>query len=229
MEKVFKHIKNGNSKVVIFSHGKGVRWDSNGLFEDIANNLSGFDFIFFDYVDSDEGNNTYLESMDIQKQQYEKALKAAEENFYSEVIVITHSFGIVAPLMINSKLVSILLIISPPSEINKQQQLENLKTKKGVDINLKGYSTQNRSDGTKTFISYKFYDSLEGLDFYKLLKENKAKEKILIAANQDEMVDNEYPESKLGTKVRKLEIDGDHNFKNQYREGLVNLVRNILM
>jgi len=221
IEKVLKHERNGNSKLIIFSHGFGVRWDSRGLFTELMANIKGFDFICFDYVDTDTKGHTYVKSVLEQKEQYLRALELAKTGNYGEVNILSHSFGIVVPSLVDNKEIFKFIAIAPPPKVSKEKQIEMLMSKNGGNLNINGYTELPRSDGSKTYVDYGFYKSLEGIDIPELFKLNSAKKKSLIIANNDEVVDHDYSAFMNNPEIEIIRLDGNHNFGNEYRVGLV--------
>lgn len=225
--KSLRVLKNGSDKVIIFSHGFGVKWDSRGLFTEISDSLPGYDFIFFDYAKVDNERNTTLEDLNDQFISFENALQTAINLKYSEINIISHSFGIVIPAKLNSSLINKFVMLAPAKYIDKEKQLESLYKKEGAVIDLKGYSSFARSDGTKTFVNHTFYDSIEGLNIFDYLKDLKAKEQYLIIAKQDEIITDNYSKNELPDNIILIEVDGDHNFKGEDRAGLIEKLKEI--
>lgn len=84
-------------KIVLYSHGFGVKKDDSGLFTDIASSLDGFQHVMFDYNQINEQNNTLTvtplhEQAEILKSQYDTL-----RNKYPEAIIdlVCHSQGCV--------------------------------------------------------------------------------------------------------------------------------------
>jgi len=224
----FTYKKLNNNKLIIFSHGFGVKWDSKGMFTDIAEKIDGFDFIFFDYIKSDKSGNTYMRSIEEQILIYKKALDLAQENNYEEINVISHSFGAVVPLKFNSPLINRFIMIAPPTGVNKEEQLRMLKQKPGSVIDLNNYSSIPRSDGTTTYIHYTFYDSIVDLNMFKMMNDNLSKQKSIITAIEDEIVSNDYTNSNLDSNIRMINIHGDHNFRNDFRIRLIDTIKALI-
>ncbi len=224
--KSLRILKNGSSKVIIFSHGFGVKWDSKGLFTEISDSLKEYDYIFFDYAKVDKEKNTILEDLNDQYISFENALQTAINNGYKEINVISHSFGVVIPSKLNSDLINKFVILAPAKYIDRERQLELLKHKPGAVIDLSGYSSIPRSDGTKTYINYTFYNSIIDLNIFDLLNNLKAKEVIMITAKQDEIITDNYKKEELPESIQLIEIKGDHNFK-ETREELIKVIKTL--
>lgn len=223
--KAFTHNKLGNDKVIIFSHGFGVRWNARGLFTQISSALKGWDSIFFDYCDTDENNNTYVYGLEKQQEGYINALKAIENKKYKRVIVISHSFGIVIPSIINSTAITEFIAIAPPPVISKQKQLEMLQAKPGGKIDLKAFSQRPRSDGSITYVHYSFYDSLDSLNIPKSFSDCHAQKKTVIIANEDEIVGKDYSGFEKYKGIKLLRLSGNHNFEGADRDALIDSIQ----
>jgi hypothetical protein len=209
---------NGSNKVVIFSHGFGAKWDAKGMFVEIAESLgTNYDYVFFNYNRLDEKGNAYVEELSQQVEVFKNVLEFVNSGNYEEVNIITHSFGAVVPLQVSTKDINKLIILAPPNEVDKKKQRDMLKDR--AEINHEGYSSFPRSDGTKTFVHYTFYDSLENIKAQKLFNSTNAAETYIIQALEDEIVSNyELNAVELKRGITMTKIHGDHNFTKENRE-----------
>lgn len=87
-------------KILLFSHGFGVKRDDRGLFTDIASHFPDYQSVMFDYNEIDEMSNT-LTATPIEQQA--KILTQQYNNIPAgqEVFLICHSQGCLVAALTN--------------------------------------------------------------------------------------------------------------------------------
>jgi hypothetical protein len=222
-------VNNESKRVIVFSHGFGVQWDARGMFVEIAENLSNeFDYVFFNYNETVDGS-VYIEELKEQEEVFKNVMNYVQTKPYEEINIITHSFGAIVPLKLNPNNINHAIFIAPPTEVDRDKQLELLKRRPGSEFNPHGYSTFTRSDGSKTYVNISFYNSLIDLKAVDLFNNSKANQKNIIMALEDEIVSNEMLDVvELKRDVVVTKIHGNHNFTEENREILIEEIKRIL-
>jgi hypothetical protein len=219
--------ENNSDQLIIFSHGFGVKWDSRGMFTDISSGIGKkYDYIYFNYYNEDSQGNTRIEKLDNQLERFQNILGFALEK-YKNINIITHSFGVLCPLLSSLSKSQTIIILAPPTLIDKEVQLNKVQTRANSKFNPNGYSEVKRSDGSTTFINIEFYNSLKSYDIGELLNHSDIANKFIIQAIEDEVVSNEF-NTPLNSSVNLIEIHGDHNFKDSTRAELLKQIKNTL-
>ncbi len=224
LKKIFVHEKNGKNKLLIYSPGLGVPWDFRELFPDIKAALPDYDFVYFNYSDTDEQGNSYVFSLEQQAETYKQALKLAAEQGYQEVNLLTHSLGYVVPCQVNSKQINKMLLLNPPVNYTREHSIIKLQSYPEHKLDLQGFSLRPRTGGFNTFIHFSFFDSLKDIDVFSLLNPCLAKRKIIITGKQDSPRINDYSSGKLASNIQRIELDGDHEFQGENRKALISEV-----
>jgi hypothetical protein len=211
----------GNEKagrVVIFSHGFGVRRDSRGMFDELAELLKDDCLVVqFDYVDINEDGSTTAYSFSEQAEKLREVIKYVGKRFNpKEVNIVAHSQGcIIAGLVSPSSLDKAVLIAGP---------------RKGTKIKEKGISKIERSDGSITLVPPQYWREVSKVNpaelYLKLAKKSKV---YFIRALQDQMVTGEdYSLLRENKDIDYLELQGNHDFEGKDRKSFLAKVTRIL-
>lgn len=216
--------------IVIFSHGFGVKKDSRGFFTDISSSLKDIETVMFNYNEIDK------EKKEIRVKQFSKQvviLKDIIENTKSSnpdsvIDIVCHSQGSIIAALAKPFGIRKIILIAPSFDKDIDRMLNIFKSRPGTVINMDGISKLDRADGSTTIIPPEYWterkDIPNPVDLYNELAKQTAL--IIINANQDEVL-GEVDSSKLeNTEV--INIDGDHNFKNEYRKKLLEILEDKL-
>lgn len=207
------------SQYLVFSHGFGVKKDDRGLLTDIAEALSDYQPILFDYNDVDETNNV-LTVLPLSEQarllnKHINRLRDTEEG--AQISLVCHSQGCVAAALANPTNLKQVVFLTPPGNVSAERVKEFFGKRQGTVVEDDGTLRVPRRDGSTTRIPPAFLDDMFGIDVTKLYtKFADANKLTVIIADQDEVlkpIDFNYLESKANI----LHIDGDHNFTGKYR------------
>lgn len=210
-------------KVVIFSHGFGVKRDSWGMFNELGDLLKDeYLVVRFDYNKiSPEENSTYIFSYTTQTQILSKVLTFVNENFQSdEINIIAHSMGcLVVGLLSPSNISKIILNAFPVSSLHRRIK-EYFSRRPGTKFTEEELSKIERSDGSWSFIDKSFWKDVKEVDPPRLYRSLAEKSKVLfIRALQDDVITNEdYEKIKTISRIKYLEIGGNHNFNDDNRK-----------
>lgn len=210
--------------VILFSHGFGVMKDARGLFSFLGSMLEslGYSTVQFDYNEFNKDTKElfaipFSKQAAILQKHIDNLIK---ENRYKNIIIIGHSQGGLIPALCTTrKKVSKVIGISPFFQ-TKVEDLEKRYTSLS-DNKLDFYSItrRRRSDGSITVIPPEYWTERFTTDVVKLYN-NLAEqtELTLIYAINDEVMD--FNNLRLIKNTRIINLDGNHDFSNQYREDL---------
>ena len=214
--------------IVIFSHGFGVEKDSRGFFTNISETLLIYkiESVLFDYneINKEKREITvkpFSEQTKILLSVIEKTIK---ENPNAIIDVVGHSQGSIIVSLAKPVGIRKIILLAPSFNKNIDRMLKIFKSRPGTEINMDGMSKLSRKDGSTTIISPEYWIERKNIPDPIDLSNELAKqtELVIINANQDEVLDK-IDFSKLeNTEI--INIDGDHNFKNEYRKKLLEIL-----
>lgn len=218
--------------VVIYSHGFGVKKDDRGLLVDIANSMPEVEHVMFDYNDVDEANNTLTVSP-INKQVtmltdvFEKAKKNSPEAI---IDLVCHSQGCIIGALADLPVRKTLLLTPPIHMVASEDKFKDYVERRPGTVVEDGNMIMPRRDGSTTIISedyWRSYDELPDLpNLYNKLAKNT--DLAVVDAGEDEVL-GEKSYDNFSNDITIVRIAGaDHNFKDQYREGLIETVKGII-
>lgn len=214
--------------VIVYSHGFGVRKDDRGLFTDIANAIPEIDHIMFDYNLIDEQANTLTVSpLQGQVQKLKEQLNLFDGD--TTVDIIAHSQGCVVVALAKPQNVRKILCLAPPDNVEVDRLINFFGNREGSAIDLNGQSRIPRRDGSTTIIPAAYWQSLKGLNILRLYNRlsEMAKVKFLIA-NKDEVLGMTNFD-KTDERIDLQQVNGNHDFTDDDRQPLVDIVRNELV
>lgn len=208
-------------KYLLFSHGFGVRKDSNGMFTEIAEKFTEYEPVMFDYnkIEADGDLSTVYS---YRKQS--RLLKSQIDNINSldkdaEITIIAHSQGAIVAGLCNKKTTKAILLAPPTTVSARRSKLRpNRKVRKNGSVMI------FKKDGSRILLTTSFMLGLKLTNPIKIYEKLALRvPTVIIAAKQDEMVKNENLHKVRSAKV--YEIDGDHNFTGKYRKDLIELIK----
>lgn len=213
--------------VIVYSHGFGVRKDDRGLFTDIAKALPEAEHIMFDYNQVDELSNTLTVSpLQVQVRKLKEQLDKTDDVI---VDIVAHSQGCLVAALAKPQNVRSILCLAPPDNVDVERLINFFGNRDGSVINLEGQSRIPRRDGSTTIIPAAYWQSLKGLDVIRMYNRlpDLAKVKFLIA-NKDEVLGMTNFD-KTDERIDLVQLSGNHNFTDNARQHLVEVVRNELV
>ncbi len=215
--------------VIVYSHGFGVERDARGLFTDIASAFPETESILFDYNIPDQAKNTLtVRPLSDQKNILLTEIVAAKEKFPTSTLdIVAHSLGCVVAALALPIGIRKIVFLAPPLEL-KSSSLSRFVGRPGSVINPEGLSRLARRDGSFTLVPAIFWKERESIDPIVLFNSLAEQiELIIIRAKQDEVVSNSNI-SDLSPKIQIIDIDGDHDFRFESREGLLITLKKLL-
>lgn len=216
----------GNSKsgkVLVFSHGFGVKRDSWGMFNQVGDLLKDkYLIIRFDYNGINiKANATIVYPFSTQAEMLKKTISFIQDKFNpSEINIIAHSMGCFMVGMLPCENINkVILIASPPTSPYKRM-IEYFSKRKDTRFNEKGTSKIKRSDGSWTYIYPKFWPEVKRVNPPQIYKEISQITKVyIIRAKQDEVIAGDsYNKIKNIKEIKYIELEGNHNFEGSARK-----------
>lgn len=219
-----------SNKIIIFSHGFGVRKDSRGMFTEIASWFPDFQCIFFDYNKlPDEHTIVVSRFLDQAKRFLEILLETRNKNPQAKIFIVTHSQGAIPVSLAetNKILIEKIVLLAPATSTDINKTIEYFKRYPNTSINLDGESVLERRDGTKTIVPKEFWEDKKKYDPVPLYNNLSLVQKVsIIFADGDDVVIN-HPEN-LSKDIEIFHVNADHNFNSEARGELKKVLINIL-
>lgn len=227
----FKNMINPK-KVVIFSHGFGLRKDNRGLFNILSKEIEnlGIKTYCFDYNRYDSRTKKlYTISFSEQAKKLQKVIDEVSEKYpKSKIIIVGQSQGSFIPALCNVKKVSKIIGMSPFFHTDMKDILRRYTKSEENVLNFSGISTRKRSDGSTTIIPKEYWKERFETDVITLYNNLAQKtDLVLISPLQDEIMD--IMDLRMIKHASIINLDGDHDFSSQYRLDLVKTVLNQLI
>lgn len=218
--------------IIIYSHGFGVEKTDRGLFTDIATALPDAQHIMFDYNQIDQATNTLtVAPLTAQQQKLQKVIaKTTRENPHATIDIICHSQGCVVAAMARPTNIRRVIMLAPPAKfVNVEEKIRQKLQRPGAKIDTNNTMHYPRRDGTTTIITAAYWESragIEPIDLYNQTAESSTL--TIINANQDEVLDSTVFDG-LSAKINVINIDGNHDFTNQSRQKLIQIIKEELL
>ena len=211
-------------KYLLFSHGFGVRKDSNGMFNDIARAFPSYKPVLFDYNKHDRKTNlttvcSYRKQSKVLKR---RLLNIKRSDPRAEITIIAHSQGAIVAGLCKTKTTKAILLAPPSTVSAKRSKLRpNRKVRKNGSVMI------FKKDGSRILLTTSFMLGLKLTNPIKIYEKIALRvPTVIIAAKQDEMVNNDNLHKVRSAEV--YEIDGDHNFTGENRKGLIETLSKVL-
>ena len=211
-------------KYLLFSHGFGVRKDSKGMFPDIAKAFPTYKPVMFDYNNYDSKTNTtkvfsYRKQAKIIKSEISRINKKDDN---AEITIIAHSQGAIVAGLCNIKTFKAVLL-APPTTVSARRS----KLRPNRKVLNNGSVMIFKKDGSRILLTTSFMLGLKLTNPIKIYEKLALRvPTVIIAAKQDEMINNDNLHKVRSAEV--YEIDGDHNFTGEKRKGLIDLIKKII-
>ena len=215
--------------MVVFSHGFGVRYDSRGMFTEIAAALpSDIGYVLFDYNDIDEAHNlVHANGFSDQTRRLAAVLEwTKRQEGVKQVSLIGHSLGSLVIADLAPPEIHKMLLLVPPTTSLGGARRGRYTNKQGVQL-VRGVWHIPRQDGTTTLISEAVFDELDKVDAEgELVKLGMLQPFTLIIAEADDvLLDDDYTELMVMDTITSLGVEGaNHNFDGQARPELIKII-----
>ncbi|MCL2280701.1 lysophospholipase [Candidatus Saccharibacteria bacterium] len=218
--------------IIIYSHGFGVRKDGLGLFTDIAATFPDAEHIMFDYNEVDKAKNALIVTpFDRQVAMLNEVFdKTRRDNPSAIIDLICHSQGGVASSLAKLRARKTILLAPPINMGDATNKLRKYFEKyPGTIIEDDGTAIVPRRDGSFTIIRSDYWQNYDELpEIPTLLGElNTLTDLTIIGATNDEVLgENNY--SVLDDSIKIIEIESDHNFKNEARAKVIDVIKEVI-
>lgn len=203
--------------IVIFSHGFGVRKTDRGLFTAISIALPHAHSVMFDYNPIHEESNT-ITVKPLQEQAFKlrKVLNAARAEYPDAVIdIVAHSQGCVVVGLLKPRGIRKVIMLTPPDDMNEARVVEQLATRKGIEIDVTTKTHMARTDGSTTVIHPEYWQSLAGVNPIKLYNQlAKFTTLRIMNAKHDEVL-GKVSFEKIDPSISLVSLNGGHNFDDE--------------
>ena len=220
-------------RLVIFSHGFGVKRDSWGMFNEIGDTLKdGSLVVRFDYNRiSIEENATHVLPCSMQSQMLAQVIDHFNSLFSpTSKTIIAHSMGCVVTGLLQPNKIEKILLLAPPITSPYQRLKDYFSKRHGSRIDETQESVIERSDGSWTYIPPEFWPEIQATSPYELYKHLMTKTDLYaIRPLQDQVITSEdYSGLKQLLKGSYREIEGSHDFHPPHRQKLLDTIQKIL-
>lgn len=212
---------------IVYSHGFGTRADARGMFTDIAREFPERRHIQFDYNEIIDESTLRATSLADQTAKLGEVFRAIPKNEFPVDLIAHSQGGVIAGMLLPSDVRRVILIAPPPS-YDLEYSISKFSSRPGARVNMAGESVMPRSDGSVTLVPASYWESVRNLKpipLYNALSE--VAETFIVAGEHDDIF-RENIFRGLDPRVKLVYIPGDHNFRGEYRAGLLVKVKEIL-
>lgn len=230
----------GNEKserLLICSHGFGVKSDSGGIFNMVCESFKEqFLTVRFHYVSIDDfTDSTFVYEFSKQVEKLMTVLQKTQEKYgQKKITIIGHSQGCLIPsLMLKQNPMSIekliMLAPSPTTDLVRKMTLYWGK-RVGSEVNLKGKSVFARANGSTTYLPAAFWEEAKKTNPLEVFKFVEAHYPTYFVRAFDDTVvlQEDYEKLKDLQPKNYFELPNGHDFKEDNRMGLLTLLNKIL-
>lgn len=218
-------------KIVLYSHGFGVKKDDRGLFTDIAGSLDNFQHVMFDYNQFNEQDNTLTvtplhDQAEMLKSQYDSLRSKYPD---ATIDLVCHSQGCVVAGLADLRGLRKTVLLAPPTRfLGSEAKLKQMSEREGTVIES-GVVSYPRRDGSTTIIKQDYWQSRDKISdpiaLYNQLSQE-TEETIIEALNDEVLGESDY--SALSDKVLHIQQEANHDFTNESRSELLNTIGEVL-
>jgi hypothetical protein len=151
-----------------------------------------------------------------------------------EITIIGHSQGCFIPALYLKETgltIKKLILLSPPATTDvARKMVEYFRRRKGTVIDMKGTSILKRSNGSETIVPKEFWlqaEKTNPLEAYKYV--NSRYDVVFVRPMGDQVVTaKDYENLNSIGKIKLHELPGDHDYKEDNREGILGLLDQLL-
>jgi len=208
---------------VVCSHGFGVRADGRGLFTDIAQAFPELEFVLFDYNETADDGGIIASPLERQVELLEKVIDGNPDTF-----VLAHSQGCMTAALATLPRLKGVVLLAPPTGTSLPRVLEKMAARPGAVINLNGMSKYPRSDGTFTYLSKEYLESVRDKDPVELYGTLAGRQEVtIVRATEDNVLGATSFEDVPHARV--VDVAGDHDFTGSARARLIEQLKTVFL
>lgn len=224
-------------RLLICSHGFGVKSDSRGIFSTVNEAFKDhFLGVGFNYVSVDDfTGSTYVYEFSKQVEKLRTVIEKVQDKFGKKrITIIGHSQGCLIPsLMLEETPIELekLIYLSPSPTADLVKKMTSYWGKRvGANIDIHGLSTFVRSDGAINYVPAAFWAEAKDISPLEVFKSVEEKyHPYFVRPMEDSVVtEQDYEALKAMKPKRFYELPGGHDFKEDNRIGLLGLLNKIL-
>jgi len=208
-----------SGRVVIFSHGFGVRRDSRGMFTQLGSVLeSDFLVVRFDYDSIDqERKKNFVHPYHVQTIILDKVIAFISQTFFHpEINIVAHSQGCFIVGLAQLPHIHRVILNSSPTASPYERVVERLQQRNPTGYKQSGVNVFPRSDGSTTYFDAEFWPEMKAIrptELYTQLA-NITDLWFIRALNDEIVTDGQYDALRRNANLHYLEIPGNHNFSD---------------
>jgi hypothetical protein len=217
--------------IIIYSHGFGTRKDDRGLLTDIAASLPEVESILFDYFNVDEvKKEMYICPISDQVEKLNKVInKTKIDNPDAIIDLIAHSQGTVVAAMALPKGIRRSIFLAPVFDMGLERTLSRYRSNSEAKMDIDGISILPPLDGVVRVVPSEYWRERVKVDsIIEYNKFSQITDLIMVEAEQDQLLPKINLDS-LGSAIKLISLDGDHNFNHPNRETLIECVRKLII
>jgi len=211
-------------KVIIYSHGFGVKADARGMFTEIAATFPEHKSVMFDYNQVLPNGDTIVAPIDKQARRLQSVIAETNAN---EVVLLCHSQGCLIAGLVDLSKISKVILLAPPVVASMQHVIQKLSKKPGSEYLQGGVSKLARSDGSMTLLPNEYMRSLDEInpiELYKKIADQKLT--CIIRATNDEVLGLTDLSAVVAHQM--VDIAADHDFTGESRQALIAALKRLL-
>lgn len=217
--------------IVIFSHGFGIRSGTYGLFSQI---IKEFDILWIqsiltEYCDYNESTQEVtVKPFSEQVKILQKTIdNTVEKNPEANIILIWQSQGATIISLCNTSKIKKIIMISPFYHTNKEDIEISYNQRVWMLLDFDNISYRPRTDRTTTIITPQYRQERFNTDIVKLYNKKALENDLTIFywLQDQAMKFEQYDKIK---NIFLMNMDGDHDFSKQYRQALIDKIKNII-
>lgn len=171
----------------------------------------------FDYNPINEASNTLtVKPLQEQALKLRKVINTTRAEYPDAIIdLVCHSQGCVVAALLKPRGIRKVIMLTPPADSSEAAVVEQLGTRRGIDIDVTVRTRLARADGSTTVIHPEYWQSLAGIEPVKLYNRLARVTKLcIINAKQDEVLGKVSFEG-IDPAVSLVSLDGNHNFDEE--------------
>lgn len=222
-----------SGKVIIFSHGFGVKRNSWGMFNEIGDTLKEDNLIIrFDYNKIiPEKNALYLFPPSLQAKMLEQVYHYTRNTFSPfHFTIIAHSMGCVIASQATFPQLDCVILLSPPIKPPYQSIKDYFSQRPNTHFDEQGITRIEKSDGSLNYVPQEFWPEVKSTQPIKKYQKLMTHSSVYAIHPKDDQILSEEPYPQLAKLLEDqyYEIDGNHDFAPPHRQKLLDRIQQIV-
>ena len=220
-------MEKGGRKIIVYSHGFGVRQDDRGLLTDIAAALPDWEHRLFDYNEVAANGDLTAAPLHRQAELLKAQMQAAQATQPDEIAIVAHSQGCLTVALAGLRGIDRTILLTPQLAISFERMSQMFGSRPGTEIDRHGVSKLARADFTTTFVHSDYWDELPAINPTALYTQlaQQGRLDVIFATGDHVLRQQAWPAHAAG-QVHLL--PGDHSFTGPDRAGLLDTIKEIM-